>query len=69
MACLPCQQQRHAFVRAARSLDARGVVQAVRTATAINLDKLRGMTPDEVAAKYGSPARPATPYRRPNRTV
>jgi len=69
MACLPCQQQRHAFVRAARSLDVRGVTQAVRTAAAINLDKLRGMTPEEVNAKYGGPTRPATPYRRPNRTV
>jgi len=70
MGCLPCQQQRRAFTTAARALDIRGVAHAVRTATNINVDKLRGMTQDELNAKYGGTVRPATPYRRPpNRTV
>jgi len=69
MACLPCQQQRAAFITAARSLDIRGVATAIATAATINADKLRGMTQAEINAKYGAPTRPATPYRRPNRTV
>jgi len=71
LACLPCQQQRRAFIQAARALDVRGAARAVATAAAINADKLRGV---DVQAKYGgSSQRPtikATPYRRPpDRTV
>jgi hypothetical protein len=69
MACLPCQQQRQAFVGAARRYDPRGMVQAVSRAVAINVDKLKGV---DVAQKYGgaqsSPTK-ASPYRRPDRSV
>src|SRR5262245_3189386 len=69
MPCLPCQAQRAALVTAARRLDIRGVAAAITTAATINADKLRGMTQAEINAKYGAPTRPATPYRRPGRTV
>lgn len=66
MACLPCQQQRQAFVGAVQRFDLRGAAQAVRTAAAINVDKLRGV---DVEKKYGKVVK-ATPYRRPpDRTV
>lgn len=61
MACLPCQQQRAAFVGAVRRFDLRGATQAVRTAGSIVADKLRGV---DVNAKYGGVIK-ATPYRRP----
>jgi len=71
MACYPCQQQRQAFVRAARTFDLRGAARAVGTAAAINYDKVRGLSQAEVDAKYGGrPVVRATPYRRPpDRTV
>jgi hypothetical protein len=65
MACLPCQQQRRAFLTAARKFDVRGAAQAVATGVAINVDKMRGV---DVAKKYGQPVTntaKATPYRRP----
>ena len=65
MACLPCQQQRQAFVHAARKMDLRGVAQAIGTAAAINVDKLRGV---DVAKKYGGSSVTvvkAKPYKRP----
>ena len=61
MACLPCQQQRQAFVSAARNFDLRGAGRAIRTAAAINVDKLRGV---DVGKKYGNVVK-AKPYRRP----
>jgi len=65
MPCGGCGQTRRALVTSARSLDMRGVAQAMRTAVAINVDKIRGMSREEIDAKYGGNVRPATPYRRP----
>lgn len=62
MACLPCQQQRQAFVGAVRNFNLRGAAQAVRTAAQINLDKMRGV---DVSKKYGGTVVKAKPYRRP----
>lgn len=69
MACSACQQARSRAVQAARTYNLRGVASAVSDAVAINVDKLRGMTTEEVNAKYGaksttSGAKPATPYVR-----
>lgn len=66
MACLPCQQQRRAFVQAATKFDLRGAAQAVTRGVAINVDKLRGV---DVTKKYGGTTTKATPYRRPDRSV
>lgn len=65
MACLPCQQQRQAFMTAARKFDLRGAAQAVSRGVAINVDKLKGV---DVAQKYGAPPK-AKPYRRPDRST
>ena len=67
MACSACQQARSRAAQAARTYNLRGVVSALSDAVAINVDKLRGMTQDEVNAKYGaapSSTKPATPYVR-----
>ena len=68
MACSACQQARQRAAQAARSYSVAGVASAVSDAIAINLDKLRGMSTDEVNAKYGAKpstgAKPATPYVR-----
>jgi hypothetical protein len=67
MPCLPCQQQRQAFVTAATKFDLRGAAQAVTRGVAINVDKLRGV---DVNKKYGGqPVVKATPYKRPGRTT
>jgi hypothetical protein len=64
MPCAPCQAARAQFYGAVRRGDWMGAASAVRTAAAINVDKLRGV---DVTVKYGGkPApKPATPYRRP----
>lgn len=68
MACSACQQARARAAQAARTYNVRGVAAAVGQAVSINVDKLRGMTQDEVNAKYGattgSTAKPAAPYVR-----
>lgn len=68
MACSACQQARQRAAQAARSYSLGGLASAVSDAVAINIDKLRGMSTDEVNAKYGaqpsSTAKPATPYVR-----
>lgn len=67
MACLPCQQQRQAFVQSARKFDLRGAAQAVTRGVAINVDKMRGV---DVEAKYGGGnVVKARPYRRPTRST
>lgn len=66
MACSACQGARARMAQAARAYSVRGVAAAVSDAVAINVDKLRGLTQDEVDAKYGAKpgAKPATPYVR-----
>lgn len=68
MACSGCNQARAQFVSAARTFNARGMVQAMGTAVAINSDKLRGLSQEEINAKYGGRPAPsvtlATPYQR-----
>lgn len=66
MACSACQQARQRAAQAARSYSIRGVASAVSDAVAINVDKLRGLTQDEITAKYGGKTgvKPATPYIR-----
>lgn len=66
MACSACQGARARFAQAARTYSVRGVASAVSDAVSINVDKLRGMTQDEVNAKYGGTpgVKQATPYVR-----
>jgi len=70
MACAGCGQARQQFFSAVRHFNPRGAYQAVRTAVAINADKLAGMSPVDVAKKYGggngSTAKvvKASPYKR-----
>ena len=68
MACSACQQARQRAVQSARAYSIRGVAAAVSDAVAINVDKLRGLTQDEINAKYGGSStgksKPAQPYVR-----
>lgn len=66
MACQSCQQARSRAIQAARSFNLAGVASAVSDAVAINADKLRGLSQEEINSKYGgnSKVRVATPYVR-----
>ena len=69
MPCAGCGQARQQFISSARSLDFRGMRQAVTQAVHINVDKLAGMRPADIDRKYGgsssgTPTVKAKPYRR-----
>jgi hypothetical protein len=64
MACIPCQQNRQAYVDAWRDRSARQAAAAVTRSVAIMTDKMRGV---DVNRKYGLPPVIRSPYRGPPR--
>lgn len=58
MPCAGCQKARAQFGHAVRTGNLRQAAQAVSTAVAINTDKLRGMSREEIDRKYGGGGQP-----------